>query len=850
MDHLPKPLNQTNHVAVHFYTTERIFKPDDFFTIPAREEYGHTDYQQLMEKGLPENIDIDIAHKFLQDWLFFGLMAQVLGKEIDSFDFNDAASHVVTTRPLKRLLEDWAKRRQLTDREPRTTRHTSHYIRASMALNHARRFTAKYLAHRISDDETDASAEEEELIGIHAKLDKKLTLSIGLLGETLQISRPDLAMFLQHRNPYWTDRSYEQKSWGYSAYCREMMLDKGLCRTEIRRLESILRSTRLTYFVTFFERKDPDLYHTNPECTWRQCAQKPLRRKPMDHLNCDGSQCSLILPGNEIDVFTWVKGGHVPLVRWTHATGIEWYPFDASTEDLTYAAVSHSWKEEIFSTGVDARGRHNRSLPLCQIKRLQDSVDSAIRKSTTIDATSVESKQFSEPNWFYIDALCFPRDATVRATAMQQLNVVYRKAQAVVVWDRDLIQRDKPAEILDANVLIQTGDWCRRLWTLQEAVLARNLYVEFKKGCVSIKDIEEARTLAEKSLHEDYHFLSDSGWPFSKPIAELRNPSCSFKVQRAWEAVQFRQINNPADECLVIAALLDLNVSEIEKIKSTSAHDGNRDLQARRMIKLLDLLDLKPGMGIPAGLIFTCGKRLKQSITATPLGFEWAPMTWLTRQSHVFPQSRPLEMAANLMWRGVQVQLPGILLHPPITNFTDTMLWIPVHPSLHMWYKIQVVLTLEVWRSFWRDRHNSKDIAFLLSVAEPKDRWEIGAVVVSQGSMHDENVRCVQWVCRVWYRLEANTHIVGEMCDRFRQHPDEMSFGERLKVDQKWCIDGVYEPEAKPQVGSASKSQLLVSPPLPPSASSTYTSSPEQTPSSGRAQSSASYSARSRRSGL
>src|SRR6202012_5926465 len=107
--------------------------------------------------------------------------------------------------------------------------------------------------------------------------------------------------------------------------------------------------------------------------------------------------------------------------------------------------------------GIDARGKHDRQMSICQIKRLQDSMELVIRKRGETGSVS-GAKMPAGKIPFYIDAICFPRDPAIKTQALQQMKVIYRKAEAVIVWDRDLLQREQPAEALDANILLQIGD--------------------------------------------------------------------------------------------------------------------------------------------------------------------------------------------------------------------------------------------------------------------------------------------------------------------------------------------------------------------------------------------------------
>ena len=79
MDHIPAPIDG-RRPDVHFYAHKTTYRPDDFFTLPGQE--GYNDFQLLLEDGLYNSIDAEEANVFLQSWLFFALLAQVLDEEI------------------------------------------------------------------------------------------------------------------------------------------------------------------------------------------------------------------------------------------------------------------------------------------------------------------------------------------------------------------------------------------------------------------------------------------------------------------------------------------------------------------------------------------------------------------------------------------------------------------------------------------------------------------------------------------------------------------------------------------------------------------------------------------------
>ena len=81
MDHLPQ--QDTEHIHVPFVAEPRRYTPDDFFSLPKSVGCSVTGLLQSGPGQLPE----DKAPGFLQAWLFFALLAQVLNEDVDSGQF-------------------------------------------------------------------------------------------------------------------------------------------------------------------------------------------------------------------------------------------------------------------------------------------------------------------------------------------------------------------------------------------------------------------------------------------------------------------------------------------------------------------------------------------------------------------------------------------------------------------------------------------------------------------------------------------------------------------------------------------------------------------------------------------
>lgn len=446
MDHLPCPIDG-HRVTVAFYARHQTYQPEDFFTLP--QTYGYNDFQGLLEDGLYLETSSGAANEFLQSWLFFGLLARVLGVEIDCHDFLNNYSNVLHTKRLNHWLEQWVKREKESAINGSAVEQKTRYLRASMALGDARRFVSKHCSYKRLD--LDDCSEEAESSAIenprHAGLDTTMTLSLAILGETLQQARDtwlEMPSALEGSLNFWRVPGTEEKSWGYSKYCRELMQRNGYCPLEISRLESTMLShlhptksisipsTSIIYYSSSIKSFDPRPPH--PHCTIREC--KARVKRDVLHMNgCEGT-CERFQVG-ETEIINIINSGKTPLVVWTHSGELACQGYDLK-KPLKFGSLSHSWDDAIVDSGRDARNKNDRRIHRCQLEALQDTFNRLLQdKNTHTTPRDIP---------FWVDILCFPREHTVKGKAMNQLKDIYQKASAVLVWERNLLQRPKTAE--------------------------------------------------------------------------------------------------------------------------------------------------------------------------------------------------------------------------------------------------------------------------------------------------------------------------------------------------------------------------------------------------------------------
>ena len=223
MEHLPPPIDgHGRHDKVHFYaplSKHEIYYPQDFFTIPS--EYGYDDFQDLLEKGLRSTMKERDANEFLQSWLFFSLLAQVLDTKIPRANFLRSEDNTISTWELKNLISKWKNQENAAseDAERSLQIQTQRYVRASSALEAARRFISKHCSHERMDRDDPSHAQNQSKYpgsgsGVDGRLNSKLTLSLAILGETLQLELPEIPCSQDGRLQFYNNQNKHAMNWG------------------------------------------------------------------------------------------------------------------------------------------------------------------------------------------------------------------------------------------------------------------------------------------------------------------------------------------------------------------------------------------------------------------------------------------------------------------------------------------------------------------------------------------------------------------------------------------------------------------------------------------------------------
>ena len=675
MDYLPLPRNPIHlPLEVPCLCSGGYDGKVDFGGYPERQGWGPMTVEEwkIIFKHPPKEF---LA--FLQAWLFFGAMELFLEQRVDLSEFTrpvgESGKMVVTMARFLPMLQKWID----TGGENRL--HTlPRRSQLEMAMNLLIFLDKEKATNELPTRVVNLPTFMQASNCVNPQ-DPRIILSEALLHSVL------FAIFIRGENYRGSDLYLERDSpsnthlseWKSSLFLR--MRNDGWCLSEMRVLFHRLNGAGI-HFMSHLERPHPNRVHSTirihppissltaakPQedlvppgklCSLWKCSSIQLDEKNYSTKHdeaCGGIGCYDMV-ADEREIFRILKSGSIPLILTidntdedTNLTLVE------SGPDIAYVAISHVWS--------DGLGNVQRSaLPRCQILRLSKLVRSLPGKASNILL-------------FWIDTIGCPPDAAQQGEAqdlaINKMRQTYEEATAVLVLDSWLVQQPL-ANLSDAEILMRivNSTWNSRLWTLQEGALPETLLFQFAdgsydidEGVVRLKGSDDLaleytlKGLVTHRVHEIRQFRKDG-------ILE-------WKVNALMAALAFRSTSVASDEALCLAALLDLDISQIIHTPAE-----------KRMPKFWSMIDR-----LPVDIIFSRHPRLKVE------GYRWAPQSTLRSGGnnsghHNLMVTRELTVPpAKLTPMGLLVQLPGFVMNIGEHPIGDTFHLCDEHGN---WYRFE-----------------------------------------------------------------------------------------------------------------------------------------------------------------
>lgn len=556
-------------------------------------------------KGLevPEEDRME-ALAFLQEWFFFAMLEQFLEAKVDMQHFlaDRHGTICVSTVELPAYLERWQDE---TESFPLEEIQQRAEIADGMFL----------MLNDFVQSLTDKDA------WYNYSPAREIILSIHILGYNLEFCKTQFYVLphLQNLNAETLIRIEPQTHHTVgSRMLHESMVENGWCPYEATYVWKTLWETGL-YVCGLLDQPHPGKDHT--KCSDQQCVADQIDEETYQtrHVT-DNCTCNFLGPDLEdlngiIDHGTASEdspGSHgIPLISMA-AKGssldlevIQWQP------GIPYIAISHVWADGLGNiTG--------NFLPECQLLKLRLSLVAPLYARGLSDPEKYGPYFLNERLHIWFDTLCVPvSPMAARKAAIETMKACYENASLVWVIDSGLLRTSINTPYHEILIRIATSPWLRRLWTLQEAVFAKDIVFQLADSYTDFHSLgkpyahtrfsrwERLPTLALNALSTFFYGREK----FSSYTTHLSNLQGSRRFAILSEAVRWRSTSKRDDEAICLATLLDLPLAPI--LHCPDPH---------RYLKLLTLQT-----HFPKDILFWAGPKLPHP------GYRWAPHSFLAR---------------------------------------------------------------------------------------------------------------------------------------------------------------------------------------------------------------------------
>jgi hypothetical protein len=749
MEHLLHPKDPVQRIEVPYVVIEDIHAYDgERLTFSQFRQTHHFDEQTIQRQGwdsyacsIPGKGQIDssrVVESFLQEWLFFGLLYEVLREDFKREDFvqkKEGSPWAITTSKLPGMLwrykQRWASMNH--DLQDQNSQCTMTY------LNEASEFVNKFLG---SESVRQAS------ITLHGDV----VLSVTVMVSTLSAAAAEVCKIVQFSvtRPMRVD---------------ELLLKHGWCPTSLAMLERRAFGPLGMYYAAMLGPLASSRDHRACRKDELYCMANIVKRasyqtnhSPDCRLGIVATECNRSFEHIDLaKVFAAINSEGHPVVTVLSDSDSDFgLDVQQSSFHQPYVAISHVW--------MDGMGNNDgNALPRCQLRRLQRL------------ATSLYNAAETAPVPFWIDTLCVPRwDREYRTKAINKMAATYRDADKILVLDANLFADSRAscqADHTEIFMRIISTNWMRRLWTLQEGVLGKSLYFVFADGVVDIQN-------SVSSLHK---LLEASAGSLSQPEnSQVRNLYPGQTISRTalkhytnlrilaekqkedklalmWNNMQWRSTSWASDETVCMALLLDFSSDDIKAIQDidvvyvdpdsdpttkASLEPLQRTQLTARYKRFLQLLS-RHKMRIPKGLIFTRGDKFVDK------GLRWAPSSFFrTAATGTILSEQPTAEATD---EGVLVNAPGFELYLPPTPFTSR--FVMLDETTSTFFDVDYATPVLQNKVPWKDLapENIEDPAIILPEIVANDRIGAMGLLVSV-TRRAENILFATYLGHVFVR--------------------------------------------------------------------------------------------------
>lgn len=351
----------------------------------------------------------------------------------------------------------------------------------------------------------------------------------------------------------------------------------GWCAFQIKLLEDTVNQSTIDWLVACDMKQDPLGHET---CTAKACARNDIDESTYQQAHiCQDGRCQKILP-NVHKVMAILKENQIPVIHLEVSNGQPRLVISASskTDPGDYIAISHVWADGL-------GGATESGLNECQVRRLSEICSAVNQTSSTVR--------------FWVDCLCIPRsDRDVYIQALIAIRDVYLNATFVLVLDKTIVECTTSSSTEDLYAHSYLSAWMQRMWTYEEAVLARKVIFVLKDGFHPYK--VDTKPWMRRTVSVVWQSLGTQ-------LCRLRADRDHLNIGHIYQAFRYRLTNAPQEEFLSVSGMLGLNTETLLQYKGEE--------RTKRFWLML--------RWIPFNVPFLDCPKLSEP------GFRWAPRTMM-----------------------------------------------------------------------------------------------------------------------------------------------------------------------------------------------------------------------------
>lgn len=474
------------------------------------------------------------AVSFFQAWFFYGLLESFVGKKIEVsylMRYDSDGCPYLYSRNLHFCLQ--SKIFEIRNLEPVDKLKISEDVQLELRIlqKWIKRFAV--WGHSSFRPKLDA-----EYPGFMDQLENIMP-AILRLAETIECTRV-------YGLPYC--RTLGTLVWQYPDQISERRRMKlrtlGWCPFQIRMLEDTVNQSSIDWIVATSITQNSEGHE---ECTSDDCKRSNIDTSTYKqaHVRND-CHCDKLLP-NFKDIMEVLREDRIPLVRLDVVNGNPQLIVGASSKGVAgvYIAFSHVWADGL-------GGTTDKGLNLCQVERIDKLCKSFMSTlPTTTSATA----------WFWLDSLCIPAralDEDLYIKALVGIRDVYINASAVLVIDKSIGECSVSTSTEELYAYIYLSAWMQRMWTYEEAVLAKSLVFVLKDGF---------HTYRVSTLPAMRRTVSVVWQSLGAQLYRLRVEQGKLNIGHIYRAFRYRLTNVRKEEFISVSGMMGLDTDILVRLE-------------------------------------------------------------------------------------------------------------------------------------------------------------------------------------------------------------------------------------------------------------------------------------------